>query len=85
MRGAGGCETSESLTACTRSAPIARRTILSDEVPSVLVPILEEIVGMDATRIRAYFEAHGFSLEEWEKTRTDSISIRGTSQASAVA
>jgi 2-hydroxy-3-keto-5-methylthiopentenyl-1-phosphate phosphatase len=63
--------------------PIARRTILSDDVPSVLVPILEEIVGMDATRIRAYFEAHGFSLQDWEKTRTDSISIRETPIATA--
>ena len=29
-------------------APIARRTILSDDALSVLVPILEDIVGLDA-------------------------------------
>ena len=56
--------------------PIARRTVLSDDVLSVLVPILEEIVGMNAGAIRAYFEAHGFVLHEWEKTRTDSVTIR---------
>lgn len=56
--------------------PIARRTVLSDDVLSVLVPILEEIAGMDPTRIRAYFESHGFVLRDWEKTRTDSVTIR---------
>ncbi len=61
--------------------PIARRTILSDDVLSVLVPILEDIVGMDPTRVRAYFESHGFVLQEWDKTRTDSLTIRHTSVA----
>ena len=56
---------------------IARRTILSDDCLSVLVPILEEILGWDATRIRTFFESHGFLLQEWEKIRTDSLTIRG--------
>jgi predicted HAD superfamily phosphohydrolase len=56
--------------------PIARRTVLSDDGLSVLVPILEEIVGMSSAAIRAYFESHGFVLHEWEKTRTDSVTIR---------
>jgi 2-hydroxy-3-keto-5-methylthiopentenyl-1-phosphate phosphatase len=56
---------------------IARRTILSDDSLSLLVPILEEIVGWDGGRIRAFFETHGFMLQEWEKTRTDSLTIRG--------
>lgn len=55
---------------------IARRTILSDDGLSVLVPILEEIVGWDAARIHAFFETHGFLLQEWEKIRTDSLTIR---------
>jgi len=54
---------------------IAARTILSDDALSVLVPILEEIVGWNATRIRAYFEVHGFVLREWDKVRTDSLTI----------
>jgi hypothetical protein len=58
--------------------PIARRTILSDDVLSVLVPILEEIVGLDPPAIRALFGSHGFVLQEWDKTRTDSLTIRGT-------
>jgi HAD superfamily phosphoserine phosphatase-like hydrolase len=55
---------------------IARRTILSDDGLSVLVPILEEIVGWNAARIRAFFESQGFMLQEWEKIRTDSLTIR---------
>lgn len=65
--------------------PIARRTILSDDVLSVLVPVLEEIVGMDPGRIRAYFEAHGFVLQEWEKIRTDSLTIRPSGLVQGVA
>ena len=66
--------------------PIARRTILSDDVLSILVPVLEDIVGLDAAGIRAFFGAHGFVLQDWDKTRTDSLIIRGASnQAPAVA
>jgi phosphoserine phosphatase len=54
---------------------IAARTILSDDALSVLVPILEDIVGWDSTRIRAFFEGHGFVLREWDKVRTDSLTI----------
>ena len=66
--------------------PIARRTILSDDVLSVLVPVLEEIVGLDAAGIRALFGSHGFVLQEWDKARTDSLIIRDTAgPSSAVA
>ena len=54
---------------------IAQRTILSDDALSVLIPILEEIVGWNSTRIRAFFESHGFVLSEWDKVRTDSLTI----------
>jgi HAD superfamily phosphoserine phosphatase-like hydrolase len=66
--------------------PIARRTILSDDVLSVLVPVLEDIVGLDSAGIRAFFGSHGFVLQEWEKARTDSLIIRSTpGRPSAVA
>ena len=61
---------------------IAARTILSDDALSVLVPILEDIVGWDSTRIRAFFEAHGFVLREWDKVRTDSLTIGPAAAAS---
>ena len=56
--------------------PIARRTVLSDDALSVLIPILEEIIGLDSRGIRGFFETQGFVLEEWEKVRTDSLIIR---------
>lgn len=54
---------------------IAQRTIVCDDALSVLVPILEDIVGWDAMRIRTYFEAQGFFLREWDKVRKDSLTI----------
>jgi HAD superfamily phosphoserine phosphatase-like hydrolase len=65
--------------------PIAKRTILSDNALSVLVPILEDILGWDSSRIRALFEAHGFVLQEWDKIRTDSLTIREAAAPPAVA
>lgn len=56
--------------------PIAKRTILSDDALSVLVPILEEIVQLDSIGIRALFESHGLVLQEWDKVRTDFVTIR---------
>jgi HAD superfamily phosphoserine phosphatase-like hydrolase len=56
--------------------PIARRTVLSDDALSVLVPILEDIVGLSSARIRALFASHGFVLQEWDKIRTDALTIR---------
>jgi 2-hydroxy-3-keto-5-methylthiopentenyl-1-phosphate phosphatase len=54
---------------------IASRTILSDDALSVLVPILEEIAGWKSSRIREFFEDHGFVLRDWDKVRTDSLTI----------
>jgi HAD superfamily phosphoserine phosphatase-like hydrolase len=54
---------------------IARRTVLSDDALSVLVPVLENIAAWSPTRIREFFEAQGFALREWEKVQTDSLTI----------
>ena len=54
---------------------IASRTVLSDDALSVLVPVLEDIVGWNPARIRAFFDAHGFVLRDWDKVRTDSLTI----------
>jgi HAD superfamily phosphoserine phosphatase-like hydrolase len=64
--------------------PIARRTVLGDDALSVLVPVLEEIVGLDSSGIRALFESHGFVVQEWDKVRTDSLTIRETPMAPPV-
>ena len=54
---------------------IARRTVLSDDALSVLVPVLEDIVGWNPGRIREFFDGHGFVLREWDKVQTDSLTI----------
>jgi len=50
---------------------IAKRTVLSDNALSVLVPILEEVVNWDSHRIREFFASYGLSLQDWDKVRTD--------------
>jgi HAD superfamily phosphoserine phosphatase-like hydrolase len=57
-------------------ARIARSTVLSDNAFSVLVPILEQIVGWRPAEIRACFESHHLSLQEWDRARTERITIR---------
>jgi phosphoserine phosphatase len=56
-------------------AQIAKRTVASDNALSILIPILEEIVGWDTLRIRAFFEAQGLPIREWDKSRTDWLTI----------
>ena len=55
---------------------IARRTVLSDNALSVLVPILEDVLGWDSARIRRLFESYGLVLQEWDKARTDWVTVR---------
>ena len=58
-------------------APIAKRSILSEDALSVQVPIFEDIVGWDdPARIRAMFESRGLQIQEWDKVRTDFLTIR---------
>jgi HAD superfamily phosphoserine phosphatase-like hydrolase len=64
---------------------IARRTVLSDDALSVLVPVLETIAGWSPIRIREFFEAQGFALREWEKVQTDSLTICPASPVRAAA
>lgn len=61
---------------------IARRTVLSENTLSVLVPILEDVLGWDATRIRQLFESQGLVLREWDKARTDWVTVGEYSRAS---
>jgi phosphoserine phosphatase len=66
-------------------AQIAKRTILSDDALSVLVPILEEIVGYVPSQIRSLFERNGFVIQEWDKVRTDWLTIRESGPTGAPA
>jgi predicted HAD superfamily phosphohydrolase len=55
---------------------VARRTVLSDNAMSVLVPVLEEVLRWDSARIRRMFASYGLTLREWDKTRTDMLTIQ---------
>jgi 2-hydroxy-3-keto-5-methylthiopentenyl-1-phosphate phosphatase len=57
-------------------AQIARRTVLGDDALSVLVPLLEDIAGWRRPAIRALFESQGLHIHEWDRTRTDWVTIR---------
>ena len=59
-------------------ARIARSTVLSDSAFSVAVPILEQVLGWRSPQIRELFEAHGLALHDWEKARTDRITVGET-------
>jgi hypothetical protein len=47
---------------------------------SVLVPVLEEVLRWDSVKIRRFFTAHGLMLREWDKTRTDMLTIQESTE-----
>jgi hypothetical protein len=55
---------------------IAKRTVLSDNALSVLVPILEDQLKWDSARIRQMFASFGFALQDWDKIRTDWVTFQ---------
>jgi 2-hydroxy-3-keto-5-methylthiopentenyl-1-phosphate phosphatase len=55
---------------------VAKRTVLSDNAMSVLVPLMERVMNWDSARIRRFFASHGLTLLEWEKVRTDMLTIQ---------
>jgi phosphoserine phosphatase len=68
-------------------ARVARRTVLSDDCLSVIVPILEEILKWDSVQIRELFASYGLTVQEWDKIRTDWLTLHGSDspgQAAAV-
>lgn len=68
-------------------AQVAKRTVLSADALAVLVPILENIVGWSRSKLRDFFESYGFLIQEWDRTRTDWLTIRpqGSALTSAAA
>lgn len=65
---------------------IAKRTVLSDDALSVAIPILEELAGLEGEEIRGIFDRLGFVIQDWDKVRTDWLTIRAADgEALAVA
>jgi phosphoserine phosphatase len=62
-------------------ARIAKSTILSDNAFSIVVPVLDQIVGLRPSEIREVFESYGLTLGDWERARTDRITVRGSPAA----
>ena len=54
---------------------IARSTVLSESAFSIVVPILEQVVGLRPPEIREVFEGHGLTLHDWERARTDRVTV----------
>jgi 2-hydroxy-3-keto-5-methylthiopentenyl-1-phosphate phosphatase len=63
---------------------VARRTVLSDNAMSVLIPVLEEVLRWDSAKIRRFFTARGLTVREWDKMRTDMLTIGETTDLMAV-
>ncbi len=79
------CSTSTTATASRLRSPRTassresrRSTVLSDDAFSVMVPILDQVLGWTSGRIRALFESNGLTLHEWEKARTDRITVKAS-------
>ncbi len=56
-------------------ARIAKRTVLSDSAFTVLMPILHRFFPLSPTAIRDIFEANGFRVSDWERERTDRLTV----------
>jgi phosphoserine phosphatase len=57
-------------------ARIARRSVLSENALSVLVPILEETLGWSGLQIRDLFTSCDVAIHEWNKIRTDWVTFQ---------
>jgi phosphoserine phosphatase len=66
-----------------RLGRIARRTILSHSAFSVVLPALEDVFGWQSGAIRALFNSYGLPLHDWERIRTDLLTIGDGSQSAA--
>lgn len=63
---------------------VAKRTVLSDNTMSVLVPVMEEVLRWDSARIRRFFASQGLMLREWGKSRTDQLLIEESAEPISV-
>ena len=75
----------DGLTIAVSEAPnvsqIAKRTVLSTSALAVLAPILEDVAGWERYRIRSFFEANHMLIQEWERVRTDWLTVRPAAEA----
>lgn len=61
-------------------ARIAKRTVLSDSAFSILLPVLNRCFSLAPAKLRELFEANGFRVSDWERERTDRITVSAVSR-----
>ncbi len=54
---------------------ICRRSVISDNVLSLLVPVLEDLLEYDHEQVRQYFEGRGHAILEWNRADTEWLDI----------
>jgi len=54
---------------------ICRRSVISDNVLSILVPILQDLLRYDQGKVRAFFEERGHAVLEWNRADTEWLDI----------
>src|SRR5467141_680781 len=59
---------------------VAKRTVLSANAMSVLVPVLERVLNWKSAEIRRCFASYGLTLLEWDKMRTDRLTIQDSTE-----
>jgi len=63
---------------------VAKRTVLSDNTMSVLIPVMEDVLRWDSASIRRFFASQGLMLREWGKSRTDQLLIQESAEPVSV-
>ncbi|MDD5449429.1 MAG: haloacid dehalogenase-like hydrolase [Candidatus Omnitrophica bacterium] len=54
---------------------ICRRTIVSENALSVLIPILEDILKYEEGDVRKFFEERHHIIQEWDKAKTEWVDL----------
>jgi HAD superfamily phosphoserine phosphatase-like hydrolase len=56
-------------------AQIAKSIVISDNAFSVVLPVLQQIVGWRPTEVRELFESYGLALHGWDKACTERVTV----------
>ena len=54
---------------------VAQSTVISDNACSLLIPVLEQVLGWRRPSIRSVLEQCGLRVDAWQKTRTDMVQL----------
>lgn len=63
---------------------VAQRTMISASAMSVLVAVLERVMNWNSAEIRRFFGSYGLRLLEWDRMRTDILTIQDSAAQVAI-